>query len=39
MMFGPNSVVIYANDAAGGRRAADGFERRLTELRRAKGMG
>lgn len=37
MMFGAGSVVIYANDAAGGRRAADGFQRRLEELRRSRG--
>jgi hypothetical protein len=38
MVFGPGSVVIYANDAAGGRRAADGFETRLKERRRARGL-
>lgn len=38
MVFGPGSVVIHASDAAGGRRAAEGFDRRLTELRRAKGV-
>jgi TP901 family phage tail tape measure protein len=38
MMFGPNSVVIYTNDEAGGRRAADGFDKRLRELRRARGL-
>lgn len=37
MMFGPGAVLIYANDAAGGARAADAFQRRLTELRRSKG--
>lgn len=37
MMFAAGSVVVYANDAAGGARAADAFQRRLTELRRARG--
>jgi hypothetical protein len=37
MMFGAGAVVIYANDAVGGARAADGFKRRLEELRRARG--
>jgi TP901 family phage tail tape measure protein len=33
------SVVIYASSRAEGREAADGFEERLRELRRARGGG
>jgi hypothetical protein len=32
-----DQVVIYANSAAEGRAAADGFEQRLDELRRRSG--